>query len=423
MMDKIEQAIPFFKHVLRGRAKETIQVSLPDDPEEKDKEKSGTEKIEKAIEFFKQRQRSGTKERPEVPSGNNSEETPGLSFPHEAEARDKEKPGTDKVEQVIPFFEQRQRSRLKERPEVSLENNPGETPGLSLPNDPEVRDKEKSGTDEVKQAIPFFKRMLRVRTKERPEVSLENNPKQAHEICLENSPEEQDKKIGGWLSPVYSQSRSVQLNPKLLAENRCLAYLDNVPEAEAFRVLRTQVLQRTKCSGSNTIMVTSALPGEGKTLAAINLAFTLARDFQHTVLLVDGDLKKQSVHKYLGCASEKGLVDYLADGLPVSELITWPEIEKMTVISGGRSFHESAEILGSPRMKELIAEMKRRYPERYILFDVPPILTGADALTFAPLVDQVIVVVRAGKTSTDDVKKALQFLPKEKILGFVLNRR
>jgi non-specific protein-tyrosine kinase len=169
-------------------------------------------------------------------------------------------------------------------------------------------------------------------------------------------------------------------------------------------------------------MVTSALPGEGKTLAAINLAFTLAREFQHTVLLVDGDLRKQSVHKYLGCAGEKGLVDYLADGVPVSELITWPGIEKMTVISGGRSFQESAEILGSPRMKELVSDMKSRYPERYILFDVPPILTAADALSFAPLVDRVIVVVQAGKTSRDDVKKALQFLPKEKILGLVLNR-
>ncbi|HAM51702.1 MAG TPA: hypothetical protein DCP92_13845 [Nitrospiraceae bacterium] len=108
--------------------------------------------------------------------------------------------------------------------------------------------------------------------------------------------------------------------------------------------------------------------------------------------------------------------------MPVSELITWPGIEKMTLISGGRSFQESAEMLGSPRMKELIADMKGRYPERYIVFDIPAILTAADALAFAPLVDQVIVVVKAGKTSMNDIKRALKFLPKEKILGFVLNR-
>ena len=231
------------------------------------------------------------------------------------------------------------------------------------------------------------------------------------------------KEKAGWLSPDYCQSRTVCLDQELILANRCLSYRDGIPGSEAYRVLRTQVLQRTRGSGSNTIMITSALPGEGKTIAAINLAFTFAREFQHTVLLVDGDLKKQSIHKYLGCAGEKGLIDYLVDGSPVSELITWPGIEKMTLISGGRPFQESAEILGSPRMKELIADMKKRYPERYIIFDVPPILTGADVLTFAPLVDQVIVVVRAGSTSMDDVKKALQFLPKEKILGFVLNRK
>jgi non-specific protein-tyrosine kinase len=169
-------------------------------------------------------------------------------------------------------------------------------------------------------------------------------------------------------------------------------------------------------------MITSALPGEGKTLTAINLAFALAREFQHTVMLVDGDLRKQNIHKYLGCSGEKGLIDYLAGNAPISELITWPGIEKMTLISGGHPLQESAEMLGSPRMRELISDMKGRYPERYIIFDVPPILTGADVLTLAPLVDKVIVVVRAGETSTEDVKKALQFLPKEKILGFVLNR-
>jgi non-specific protein-tyrosine kinase len=233
---------------------------------------------------------------------------------------------------------------------------------------------------------------------------------------------EQDKELAGWISPAYVQSRMIKLDPLLLTRNRCLLNLDNAREAESFKVLRAQVLQRTRDSGSNTIMVTSALPGEGKTITAINLAFAIAREFQHTVMLVDGDLRKQSIHKYLGCAGEKGLIDYLAGSTPVSELVTWPGIEKMTLISGGRLLHESAEILGSPRMRELIPSMKGRYRDRYIIFDVPPILTGADVLTLAPLVDKVIVVVQAGKTSMDDVKKALQYLPKEKILGLVLNR-
>ena len=247
-------------------------------------------------------------------------------------------------------------------------------------------------------------------------------PEEASAPSIPNNSEEKDKEQTGWISPTYSQSRTAPLDPGFIACNRCLACLDDVPEAEAYRVLRTQILQRRNDTGGNTIMVTSALPGEGKTITAINLAFTFAREFQHTVLLVDGDLKKQSIHKYLGCSGEKGLIDYLVDGAPVTELITWPGIEKMTLISGGRSFHESSEMLGSPRMKELISDMKGRYPERYILFDVPPILTGADVLTLVPLVDYVVVVVQAGKTAMEDVKKALKFLPKEKVLGFVLNR-
>jgi non-specific protein-tyrosine kinase len=234
--------------------------------------------------------------------------------------------------------------------------------------------------------------------------------------------EEQNKEKPGWVSPNYSQSRAVHLDPGFIARNRCLLYLDNSRAAESFRVLRTQLLQRTRDSGANTIMVTSTLPGEGKTLTAINLAVAISREFQHTVMLVDGDLRKQSVHKYLGCTGEKGLIDYLAGSTPVSDLITWPGIEKMTFISGGRLINDSAEILGSPRMRELIPSMKGRYPERYIIFDAPPILTGADVLTLAPLVDKVIVVVQAGKTSMDDVQKALQYLPKEKVLGLVLNR-
>ena len=246
--------------------------------------------------------------------------------------------------------------------------------------------------------------------------------KKAPDLTSQIKTAEENKERYGWFSPTYSQSKRIYLDPGVIAKNRCFAHLDNVPEMEAYRVLRTQIMQRTRGTGCNTIMVTSALPGEGKTITAINLAFTFAREFQHTVLLVDGDLRKQSIHKYLGYAGEKGLIDYLADSAPVSELIKWPGIEKISLISGGRSCQESAEMLGSPRMKELVSEMKSRYHERYIIFDVPPILSGAEALTFYPLVDYVIVVVQAGKTSMDDVKKALQFLPKEKILGFALNR-
>lgn len=232
-----------------------------------------------------------------------------------------------------------------------------------------------------------------------------------------------DRERSGWVSPSYIQSRSVQLDPKVVANNRCVAFLQDVPGVESYRVLRTQILQRTLDKGGNTLMVTSALPGEGKTLTAINLTFTIAKEFKQTVLLVDCDLRQQSIHKILGIKSEKGLVDCILDNCPVQDLIVWPGVEKMTLISGGKTIQGSSELLGSPKMKELVNEMKTRYLDRYVIFDIPPVLRAADALTFAPLVDAIVVVVQSGRTAVEDVRKALEQMPREKVLGVVLNRQ
>jgi protein-tyrosine kinase len=231
-----------------------------------------------------------------------------------------------------------------------------------------------------------------------------------------------DRSKAGWVSPLYSQSRFLQVDMKAALENRCVAMLPDTPETEPYKILRTRVLHRAQEKHGNTMMITSALPGEGKTLTSINLALTFARHFKQTALLVDCDLRNPSVHRYLGLPGEKGLVDYLLDGVNISDLIIWPGIEKITILSGGKPFPESGELLGSPRMKEVLVDMKDRYPDRYVIFDVPPVLSAADALAFAHLVDHVILVVQAGKTPLPDVKKALDLLPQEKVLGIVLNR-
>jgi non-specific protein-tyrosine kinase len=224
------------------------------------------------------------------------------------------------------------------------------------------------------------------------------------------------------VSPNYTHSRQVTLNEELVVENRCVALRSELPEVDYYRVLRTQILQLTQKSGGNTIMITSPLPGEGKTLTAVNLALTFARDFKKTALLVDCDLRKQQVQEFLGFRSSRGLVDYLLYDCPVSDLMIWPGIEKLTVISGGRTMEESTELLGSPRMQALVTEMKTRYPDRYVFFDVPAVLDGADALAFAPLVDHILLTVRAGSTPQAEIRKAAALLPREKILGLVLNR-
>jgi non-specific protein-tyrosine kinase len=170
-------------------------------------------------------------------------------------------------------------------------------------------------------------------------------------------------------------------------------------------------------------MVTSALPGEGKTLTAINLALTFAKEFNHTVLLVDCDFRQQQVHKLMGIPSERGLIDALMEGRPLQELIIWPGIERLTLISGGRTITDTSEVLNSAKMGTLVSEIKSRYHDRYIFFDVPPVLSVADAVAFAPLVDAILMVVWAEKTSLQDIKRAVELIPKEKFLGFVLNRQ
>ncbi len=233
----------------------------------------------------------------------------------------------------------------------------------------------------------------------------------------------EDEQKLGWNSPSYTQSEAVKLNPADLVANRLLCIDPDSPVMEHYKLLRTQILQRTRPKGWNTVMITSPNPGDGKTTTAINLALTFAREFSNTALLVDADLKQQNIHKMLGYNSQAGLSDYLVYDTPMNDLITWPGIEKLTIISGGSTIGNSTELLGCSRLKELVHEMKTRYDDRYVFFDVPPLINVADAVAFAPIVDAILMVVSEGRTSNNDIKAALQMIPQEKFLGFVKNRK
>ena len=209
----------------------------------------------------------------------------------------------------------------------------------------------------------------------------------------------------------------------MLIANRCVCIEPDAQELDCYKVLRTKIQQRTLDKGWNTVMITSPHAGEGKSLTTINLALTFARTYNQTVLLVDCDLRRQAVHKLLGFDSDAGLMDYLKHDRPLKELIIWPGIDKLTLISGGSTLQDSTELLGSPRMKSLVQELKSRYEDRYILFDTAPVLEGADALALAPCIDGIVMVVEQGRTTMRGVKQALEALPAEKVLGFVVNRQ
>ena len=226
----------------------------------------------------------------------------------------------------------------------------------------------------------------------------------------------------GWQPPVYSESKTVTIDIPTAVKNHCVALSTEFPEINYYKVLRTQLRQMGQQKDWNTVMVTSASPNEGKTVTAINLAATFAREYNHTVLLVDADLRMQMIHRYLGYDSHLGLLDYLEDKAAMNDIIAWPGIEKFTIISGDRVVEDSSELIGSPRMQSLMDELKHRYDDRYIIFDAPPILGVADVLAFTPLVDCILMVVGAGITSKQNLKEALELLPQDKIAGFVLNR-
>ncbi len=223
----------------------------------------------------------------------------------------------------------------------------------------------------------------------------------------------------------YTITRTVPVDQEVLRRHRILAGQEAGESlaAEGYRVLRTHLLHQTAKEARNTLMITGPQSGEGKTLTAINLAISISKEINHTVLLVDTDLRSPSVTDYFGLPDQPGLVDYLTSGVPIPELLIHPQgLAKLVILPAGRPIMHTAELLNSPRMRDLVQELKHFYTNRYVIFDLPPLLTCADALTFAPLMDGVLVVIEAGRTPKEDIERCQGMLEKFRFLGFVLNK-
>ncbi|MBU4185724.1 MAG: polysaccharide biosynthesis tyrosine autokinase [Proteobacteria bacterium] len=223
-------------------------------------------------------------------------------------------------------------------------------------------------------------------------------------------------------APLYTQTKSVSLKDSHLEKYRIITHSGDSGIINSYNLLRTQVLQRSRDKGYNTIMVTSVVEGEGKTITAINLAVSIAKEIQHTVLLVETDLRNPKIQHYLGCSATKGLSDYILDKVPLSELLINPGLGKMIVLLAGKPLSGPTEILDSPMIKKLVQEMKARYPDRYVIFDCPPLLTMPDPIVFSSYVDGIILVVEAGKASRNQIREAIELLDGKNILGLVMNK-
>ena len=224
------------------------------------------------------------------------------------------------------------------------------------------------------------------------------------------------------LGSVESVAR-LQLDWAALKEQRVISSNDPHAAGHAYRMLRTQILQRARAHGLATLGVVSATNGEGKTLTAINLALSLAAEPNQSVMLLDLDLRRPAVARTLGLNVERGLESWFGGDEPTKNVCYGVEgLERFFVLPTLKPMSGSSEVLAGLATRKLFNELKGRDPGRMLIVDLPPILLSDDALMVAPLLDGVVLVVNERRTRREDVIRVVELLGNTRIVGTVLNR-
>jgi len=214
-------------------------------------------------------------------------------------------------------------------------------------------------------------------------------------------------------SPVVT-ARRVELDLDAMATAGLVT--PNAPRSHAadqYRVIKRPLISNAMGKGAsilnhgNLIMVTSALAGEGKSFTAVNLAMSIAAEMDHTVMLVDADVARPSLLRMLNLPPSPGLLDVLKGNADMASVLLRTSIEKLTLLPSGTPHPRSTELLASDAMRLLLDDIAKRYPDRIIIFDSPPLLLTTEARVLATQVGQVVMVVQAEKTLRADVQRAL----------------
>jgi capsular exopolysaccharide synthesis family protein len=190
--------------------------------------------------------------------------------------------------------------------------------------------------------------------------------------------------------------------------------------AEEFRKLKTQIFHRLP-NPPHFILVTSTLPQEGKTMVAVNLALAISQEIHKKAILIDGDLRKPSIHLEEH-PNPKGLSDYLLNQAPLFEILLNTGEEGLQIIPGGSSTRKSAELIGSRKMSELFISLRELRDDTYVIIDSSPIISTAEPTLLSKLVDGIILVVMGGRASKEFVRRAVKSIDHQKIIGIVLNQ-
>lgn len=204
--------------------------------------------------------------------------------------------------------------------------------------------------------------------------------------------------------------------------------------AEQYRLIKRPLLMKASVNGNpirseatgagkNIVMVTSALPGEGKTFTAINLAISIATERDRTVLLVDMDVAKGDIARQLGIDSELGLSSLLVEKTTsLKDVLVKTNIAKLSILPAGAPYRDYTELVASQVMRKLLVSLAKRSKERVVILDSPPLLASSGASVLAHLAGQIVVVVEAGRTSHAILREALQLLAPGSDVSMILNK-
>ena len=223
--------------------------------------------------------------------------------------------------------------------------------------------------------------------------------------------------------PYESPTPSCDQEPLTQPNNHMLINMLSAQSAvaeEYSKLKEAFIKQARRDRFNNVVIVTSANPHEGKTITTLNLAISLAQEFDYTVLVVEADLRAPSCLKYLGLTSGLGLSDCLEGRAECSNALIRTGIGRLVILPAGKSVANPVELLSSNRMRQFIQELKHRYPDRFILIDTPPANMFAETRAMASMADSAILVVQEGETSLEDLAEATQALD-NKVMGIVYN--
>lgn len=221
---------------------------------------------------------------------------------------------------------------------------------------------------------------------------------------------------------LFARSRVEPIDQSVILKNRLLLPGVVGSSAHSFKMLRTQVLQRMVQRGWNSLAIVSPTPGDGKTFTAANLAIAISGDTKYTSLLVDLDLRRPTVHRRFGIRCTVGIERCLRGEAALSDCLVNPlGYDRLLLLPASEPVVNSSELLSSDLASALVKEIRDRYQNRIVLFDLPPVLGADDALAFVPQIDAALVVVRDGGTRSEDLLRLFEVLKNTPIVGTVLN--